>query len=117
MQQEMLRERVQETGVTLDNAVERLDVLETEAQEMTLQLERVAANAELAGELDDLEKRADAGFIMAIVSLVLCVLLSSVVICWQESRIRELETRALSYQHMEQPKKKKKKRNLDIDAA
>jgi hypothetical protein len=113
LEQDRLADKISAAETTLAQTVALLDGIQAGSAEMGLKLEKAAMgfDYENDGFFEDLENRADAGFIMAITALSICFILSIMVICWQEGRLRELESRANLYQV--QPAKKKKTRRSD----
>jgi hypothetical protein len=107
LEQEHLAQKVIKAETTLEQTVALLSEIRAESAEMGLKLEKNAMGFDYENDefFEELEKRADAGFIMAIIALSICFILSIMVICWQEGRLRELESRARLYQV--QPAKKK----------
>lgn len=115
VEQDLLAEKVSHAETTLEQTVALLDVIQADSALMALKLEQAAMGIDYENDesFQQLVNRADAGFIMAIVALSICFFLSIMVICWQEGRLRELESRAQLYQVAEQPAKKKKSRRQD----
>ena len=93
IEQEFLKDQVSRTDETLQATLDLLDVIQAETKETAAQVNSAvsAIDFEKDSILQELKKRADTSFIVAIVALCVCVLVGLWVICKQESRIRHLE--------------------------
>ena len=116
LEQSLTAHHVKEIEATLDEAVGLLETLQTDSAATAQKLADTAAGIDYENDpyFIELKNRANAGFIIAITSLSIGFILSILVICWQERRLRELESRANLFHQQAVEQKKKRRRATEV---